>query len=259
MADTGLQQPIIIAESDEGFLLVAGAHRLEAAKLLNWKTIVAVLAKGNREELRLVEIDENLARRNLSALDRAIALGERKRIYEALHPQTRNGGDRKGTEKALKNQMGIMPIWSSESIEPARFTLETARKLGFEESAIKRSVRIAAALTPELRATLTGHPIADNQAQLLKLAKLAPEQRAQAVELLTRNEKPVATVKDAVSIIEKRPAPKQRPAYQKQYDTLYRAFHGANVKAKRMFLEQLLAEGELDAVISTATRAEEAA
>lgn len=258
MADTGQQQPIIVSETDDGFLLVAGAHRLEAARILGWKTIVTVLATGNSDELRLVEIDENLARRNLSALDRAIALGERKRVYEALHPQTRNGGDRKSTEKKEKNQMGIMPIWSADDGEPGRFTLETARKLGFEESAIKRAVRIAAALAPELREALTGHAIANNQAQLLKLVKLPPEQRGIAVDLLTRAEDPAATVQDAISIIERRPAPKHKPAYQKQYDTLYRTFHGANAKAKRMFLKQLLADGELDAVIAAATRTGEA-
>ncbi len=259
MAETGQQQPIIVAEvGKDQFLLVAGAHRLEAAKLLKWKTIVAVLAKGTPEQLRLVEIDENLARRNLSALDRAIALGERKRIYEELYPETKQGGDRKSTANPAEGQNDTMSFWSASPEKVGAFSTVTAEKLGIERRTVERAVRIAAALSPELRENLTGHPIADNQAQLLKLVKLPPEQREKAVAALTREEAPAKTVQEAVEATAGRVKTKERPAHQKQYDALCRAFDGANARAKKLFITWLHENGALDAVIATATRTEEA-
>ncbi|MCR9267938.1 MAG: ParB N-terminal domain-containing protein, partial [Alphaproteobacteria bacterium] len=247
------QQPIIIAESDDGFLLVAGAHRLEAARLLGWKTIVAVLATGTRDELRLVEIDENLARRHLSVLDRAIALGERKRIYEALHPETKRGGDRKSAEIKGKNQNVNLTVWSVGGSAVASFSELTAEKLGVSKSKVERAVRIAAALTPELREALTGHPIAENQGQLLKLVKLQPADRDKVIAALTREADPAASVQEALAIVQRRPKSKEKPAWQKAYDALYAGFHRAPAKAKRELLASLLAEGELDAIIAQAT------
>ena len=39
MADQGQLQPIIVRGDHDGYCLVAGLHRLEAARKLNWKEI----------------------------------------------------------------------------------------------------------------------------------------------------------------------------------------------------------------------------
>ncbi|MEQ8585124.1 MAG: ParB N-terminal domain-containing protein [Thalassobaculaceae bacterium] len=244
----GQCQPIVLRPGarPDLYWLVAGEHRLEAAKLNGGETVFAEIRECTDEEAKQIEVDENLIRNQMSVLEISVALHADKERYLALFPDTKNGA--KGGRGAQQFEN-----------DKLSFSKTKADKTGLSRRTIERFSKIGESLTPELRNALSAHPIADNQAQLLKLAKLPPETRTQAVGLLTRAEEPVATVQDAVSIIEKRPAPKQRPAYQKQYDTLYRAFHGANAKAKRMFLEQLLAEGELDAVIATATRTEEAA
>lgn len=246
MADIGQQQPIVVAERSYGFRLVAGLHRLAAARLLGWTTISAALAVGTDEELRIVEIDENLARRNLSALDRAIALEERKRIYEALHPETKNGGNRKGSDKSGENQMGIVPIWSALQPEVARFTKSAAEKLGLEESAIKRAVRIAKSLTADQREALSCLSIADNQAELLKLAKLPTDERGRAVELLTRTEGPAQNVASAVEIIRGHRATAERSPEDKAFERLLGLFSRTPKRVQRRFIEHLQASGQLD-------------
>ncbi len=94
--EEGLLHPIVVSrKGDEGFYhLVVGAHRLAAFKRLKRTKIPAHIHRGNKQEQRLLEIDENLYRRELSQLDRAGFLIERKKIYEALHPETKHGGDR---------------------------------------------------------------------------------------------------------------------------------------------------------------------
>jgi ParB family transcriptional regulator, chromosome partitioning protein len=60
--------------------LVAGAHRLAAMVLLGRDTIRARWITADDEAARLLEIDENLIRAELTALDRAYFLAERKAV-----------------------------------------------------------------------------------------------------------------------------------------------------------------------------------
>lgn len=94
LAERGLDTPIIVtaAGADGRHALIAGGHRVAAASLAGWTEIPAKVVEADELQARLIEIDENLIRRELSALDRAVFLAERKRIYEAMHPATRPGG-----------------------------------------------------------------------------------------------------------------------------------------------------------------------
>ncbi|MFT8664020.1 MAG: hypothetical protein ABF772_03195 [Acetobacter orientalis] len=46
-----------------------------------------VVKNVNDDEVELLEIDENLCRRELSALDRATFLTRRQDVYQKLHPE----------------------------------------------------------------------------------------------------------------------------------------------------------------------------
>jgi ParB family chromosome partitioning protein len=72
--------------------LVAGLHRLEAARKLNWKEIrCSVFDDMDADRAELVEIDENLIRANLTPAEEAAHMGRRKQLYERLHPETKHG------------------------------------------------------------------------------------------------------------------------------------------------------------------------
>jgi ParB-like chromosome segregation protein Spo0J len=121
--EVGLLHPIVVTPDRR---LVAGWHRLEACRLLGWTEIPAVVmdvspavaelvaAEENtfRRELtgleraeylaqrkaryealvtELAEIDENLIRNDLTILERAEHLARRKEIHEQLHPETKRG------------------------------------------------------------------------------------------------------------------------------------------------------------------------
>lgn len=70
----GLLQPVVVrgplptkAGTPGRWVLLAGAHRLAAARMLGWAEIPAVAAEGEADEHsdRLVEISENLFRNDL--------------------------------------------------------------------------------------------------------------------------------------------------------------------------------------------------
>jgi N6-adenosine-specific RNA methylase IME4/ParB-like chromosome segregation protein Spo0J len=93
IAERGLLQSIIVRPvKGAGFSLVAGEHRLAAMKKLGRDSIRAVVLNGlDADAALLVQIDENLARADLSPAERALHLRERKRLYEKSHPETKRG------------------------------------------------------------------------------------------------------------------------------------------------------------------------
>jgi ParB-like chromosome segregation protein Spo0J len=94
MQDRGQLAPIVVRPRDRGgYWLVAGLHRLEAAKTLEWTGIQAVVLEDvEADQAELAEIDENLIRADLSPAERAQHVGARKAYYEKLHPETKHGG-----------------------------------------------------------------------------------------------------------------------------------------------------------------------
>lgn len=63
----GLMHPILVDQKNE---LVAGYRRLQAAKKLGWEMIDARLVEiENKKDRTLLEMDENLVRRDFSTLE----------------------------------------------------------------------------------------------------------------------------------------------------------------------------------------------
>lgn len=163
----GLLQAILLTPD---LRLVAGAHRVAACKLLGHETIRAEIVDLGDLDRELAEIDENLIRNELTALERGEHLARRKAIYEALHPETRQGG--------LPGAPGGGKQAKTETI--SGFAEDAAEKTGVTDRAIRYAVQIGEDITPEARDAIRETPTADNQADLLRLAKL-PEDEQVAV------------------------------------------------------------------------------
>lgn len=86
MKAIGLLNPIYVSYSADGSActLVAGAHRLAAAKKLGWDSIDTVELPGGDLEAQLAEIDENLCRSELTPTEEAEHIGRRKEVWEAM-------------------------------------------------------------------------------------------------------------------------------------------------------------------------------
>ena len=176
IAEVGLLNPITL---DRANTLIAGLHRLEAAKLLGWAEVDCTVSSLEGLQAELAEIDENFVRTDLSAIEYGDLLLRRKEIYEALHPETRNGGDRK-----------------SEKIRSAKctsdfsksFVNDTAEKLGVNPSTIRRQIQTAKNMTPEAKTIIRDSGAKVTKKDAMKLSRLKPEQQKDAASQLAAQE-----------------------------------------------------------------------
>ncbi|MBY6243922.1 ParB N-terminal domain-containing protein [Methylosinus sp. Sm6] len=190
----GLSQPIVVRprspEEGEGlpYILVVGGHREAALRSIGWKELTVdkhVLIRDlDPLEARLVEIDENIARHELNALDRALFLLERKEVYEQKRMSALGrGGDRKSTKFREKINSQSFRIDFSE-----RFTEDAANRTGYSERAIQQAIAFARRLDAEAIAAIRGTPLERNQSELIQLAEETPEQQRALATLIKSGE-----------------------------------------------------------------------
>ena len=158
--------------------LIAGHHRLEAARRLQWEQIDAYVIEGDDHDQQAAVgaeirgIDENLIRRTLSDAERASMIARRKELYEIQHPETKHGGGEEGVRGKPSRQFGDLD----------RFTKEVAKATGKSERAIQRDATRAKAIPrlPELVGTSL-----DKGVELDALARLDPEKQEEIINNAT--------------------------------------------------------------------------
>jgi ParB family chromosome partitioning protein len=227
MAERGQRTPIEIVRRGDRFRLVYGAHRYRGAEINGWEEIEAFIVEAEDAEIRLREIDENLIRHELTALDRARFLAERKRIYEALNPGSRHGGDRRS------DQAANLASWS--------FGADIAEKTGWSERTVQRAVALAEALSPEVIKAVRHTPLASNQAALETLAKHPASRQEAAVAQMLAAENPAKSVAEAFNRLDGKVV---KPAAELKVAKLIDQWGRLGAKERREFLD-FLAMGDL--------------
>jgi ParB family chromosome partitioning protein len=133
MAELGLRTPLTVNSVDTGqpqpkITLIAGAHRLAAAKKLGWTHInCLVLENEPADRVELWEISENLHRKDLSKDERDAHLAAWVRLY--------NNGVQIGQPNVQPNDLGVSAA---------------AREFGVRRQTIQRAVK-ADSLSPEAK------------------------------------------------------------------------------------------------------------
>lgn len=214
MKEIGLRQPISVRivdtmvidgqEIDGVPVLVAGRHRLEAAKRLGWSHIDCIEVDDDALRAELWEIDENLIRAELTPAQQAEHLSRRKEVWEALSMQF-----------APKPTGG----------RPEGFASDTAKKSGINKSTVTRSIARADALGDDIRAV--ANTSLDKGVELDALAKMTPEQRA-----------PLIMKAQAGQVVSARPLANY-DAVEKQVARLMNAWNSAGPDARAKFLEMV--------------------
>ena len=180
MEQVGLLNPITLTEDHT---LVAGLHRLEAAKSLGWSEIECTISELDGLTAQLAELDENFARTNLSPLELGDFLKQRKEIYEELYPETKAGvAQAIGRSKAK----GKSTDCNLQSKKP--FIEDTADLTGHHPSTISRHIKVASELTPEAKEILKSAAKPAAHSTLSKISKLKPEQQKEVSSLLVSGE-----------------------------------------------------------------------
>lgn len=177
----GLLNPITITPDHT---LIAGNHRLEAAKQLGWTEIECTVCDISGLLAELAEIDENFVRKSLSPIEFGDLLLRRKEIYEELHPETKAGVSQAlGMNTVVGNDVECKLHTTSKS-----FVDDTAEKLGVNPSTIRRQVQTAKNLTPEAKNIIRSSDTDISKTNALKLSRLAPSQQEDAATQLVTGE-----------------------------------------------------------------------
>jgi hypothetical protein len=166
MTAIGLQMPISVWTRGDGndveVFLVAGRHRLEAAKKLGWADIEAFDVALNDVDRQLWEIDENLMRSELTPTEEAEHVARRKELWEA------------------RQKVGqVAPLSTGRGHKG--FAADTAAKTGKDKRTINRAIQRAAEVTSEARDLIRNTSL-DTGAYLDRLMKVPEEQQVERVE-----------------------------------------------------------------------------
>ncbi len=231
IAKRGLRQPIEVVAQTRGskYRLVAGAHRLAACKSAELETIAAFVVSGTNAELRQAELLENLARNELSTLERVQFVAESKRLYQEAHPDAKHGGDRTQEQEAsLASWYKTVGMRSQNSVRT-----------------VKQYAAIGLHLNDKAAETLRRTVFENSLKELEALARLKPDVQVRAANALSSNKDDgPKTVAQAVKIIEGHATPEQSPE-DKQLKNLTSAWDRAAPDIRKTFLAQLRETGDL--------------
>lgn len=140
MRTHGLLQPIVVRERGDKYELIAGRHRLEAAKLLGWKTIKAHIIETSYEKKLLATL-ENVTRKQMNIEEEAEAV-------KYLHDQ----------EKLSVNQiadlLGKSRDWVLQRLAYFRYPQDVKEELLEGRISIKHAEIIAKFSDERIRAIL---------------------------------------------------------------------------------------------------------
>lgn len=151
----GQLQPIVVRPRGPlGYLLVAGKHRYEAARLLKWSTIRCSIVDGlDADKALLAEIDENLIRGNLTFAEEAAHHKRRQEVLQEIGKASKRGGPRPVAEEVRPHpRQRLDDIPESEEAnahnerlngETKSYSAKTAEELGKGESSVRRAIHRA--------------------------------------------------------------------------------------------------------------------
>jgi ParB family chromosome partitioning protein len=164
----GLLNPVTLNSDNE---LISGLHRLEAYKLLGFETIEATKKDFAAIQRELAEIDENLIRKELSALELGEFLVTRDELLDAMGLRAK-AGDNQHTLR------GSAP----------KTTKQIANEIGIAERTLQLHKQIVNNLTEPTKVKIRNTEIANNGTALLEISKLPPEQQLKVADKLTGTE-----------------------------------------------------------------------
>ena len=235
--ETGVMKDAIHVRKKKGgaLVLIAGAHRLEAARQLGWTEIEAkVWTDVTDDWSRLMEIDDNLAGAEMGPLDTAVFLAERKRVYERLHPETRAAT---GAELVARR-------WNTaDTMSVASFAKVTAEKFGISERHVRRLVEAGQKIGVD-SARLRSAPRPITLKDLIEISKVGqPAERYAIIDALRDGKaKSAAEARRAWAAAERGDEPTVKDPVEEAFIALSKAWARAPMAAKKRFLMEYRSE-----------------
>ena len=205
--EIGLLTPVTVkpaptSDDEDRLELVAGHHRIEAARLLGWHTIECIIRECDEIDARLWEIAENLHRSELTVLERSEQINEWRQLVKERCRTVRH-------------------------LQPAAAGVrETAKELGVSKDMVSRSKAIAG-LSDEAKAAAKEHGLEN---ATTKLAGAAKQETPEAQVHYLKNAKPQSPADRPLNDFEAR---------EKQVATLMSAWNRASPEARQEFMARI--------------------
>jgi ParB-like chromosome segregation protein Spo0J len=252
----GQIQPIVLYGYNEGRMhrLIAGRHRLEAARSLGWDFIDAVFFSGDTIDVRLRAISENLHRAELTVQERSDQVAEWSELVEqkAKVTQVASPGGNQPREAGIR---------------------KAARDLNLTQRDIQRAKKIAG-ITPEAKAAAKDAELDNNQTALLEVAAAAPEEQVATVHKMVehritqkcrRNDSTATSVEIDADLTEQpvlvADLPEQETQHDRDLKMLQSAWDTACSTARQAFLDRVATHqnSEIPANIDAPSRTDDLA
>lgn len=206
--------------------LMAGGHRLEAARRLGWESIPAKVWTCTDDWAHLMEIDDNLGGAELGALDTAVFLAARKKIFEKLHPEA--------ASSAFKGNQHTGTLLVRDIVS---FTRTTSEKFDLSKRQVERLVAAGLALSPNDLPLLRAAPRAVTLKDLGVLAKVGdPAERDHVIGALAQGKaRSAAEARRQFAERDMAPAPAEDPI-DAAFLKLHELWSRTPKKARRRFV-----------------------
>lgn len=142
MSQIGQITPITVRKTPSGYVLVVGLHRLEANKKCGCKDIDCIVMGGDDTDARLVEITENLQRRELTVLEHDEHVAELVQLLglkrvSGQDDQKPKGGRPEGGISLAARQLSVL----GDTDEARRKVIERAKKVSKSLPTLRRRLR----------------------------------------------------------------------------------------------------------------------
>lgn len=181
----GQINPITVQKVDKErkYELVTGFNRLMGHSMGGLNEIEAIVVDGDKQDIELIKIEENLTRNELTTLEKYEHIKRKAEILE-----TRSGG------KATSGR----PI-KGDTVSPFITTKSIADDIGYSERTVQRACQIAQNILPEAKENIRGTEVANSVRDLLDLAKLEPEKQIEVTKPITEGK--CKTIKEARNVV----------------------------------------------------------
>ena len=203
MREVGVLQPIVVTETDDGFVLIAGERRWRAAKRAGMSAIPAVVREATGSSTLVEALVENVQRQDLSPLEEANAYRHLLENYGMTQEQV---ADRVGKSRpAVSNTLRLLqlpleiqafvdngelsaghvrPLVGMEDVAFATHLAERAVAEGWSVRQMEEAARARKSLETEPSRVRALRPV-----QIIELEKRLGERLGAAVKINYRNEK----------------------------------------------------------------------
>ena len=192
----GLQQPISVwSDNIETLELVAGLHRLEAARKLGWEDIDCIFVNLDDLDRQLWEIDENLIRADLTDMERARHTAKRAEVVRQKVEFAKSAI----TKDELSPKSGVNSKRGPKDKGQDKFVTDTAKKTGRSKASVYQDKARGTKIAEDVQKAIAGTDIENSGVQLDALAAASTDNQRKAVEAVISGH-----VKDVRDVLHKK-------------------------------------------------------